>query len=309
MKTIETIGDNYFGHYDRIRYACRAVVIQDGMLLTSYMVRTDTFMTPGGGMEPGEDEKQCCLREAMEETGYVLELSECALVLNEYYENVKYTTYYFPGRVTGVVSRKMTEAEKKDCLEPRWMPFGLMKDIFSCHAFYADKDEMKRGLYEREYNALCGMTGESYNGGMIRIDEETDLVPYYPSDIITLGWYQDPELCRQVDNTDHVYDIGTLRAMYRFLSTHGDCFYIRLHGELVGDISLRDNGEIAAVVRKESQNMHIGRKCVGKMVELAREKGLSEVRAVIYSFNEQSKRMFSATGFRQTGEELWIRTV
>ena len=39
------------------------------------------------------------------------------------------------------------------------------------------------------------------------------------------------------------------------------------------------------------------------MLELAREKGMDRVWANIYSFNEQSKRMFLALGFTQTGEE------
>ena len=36
---------------------------------------------------------------------------------------------------------------------------------------------------------------------------------------------------------------------------------------------------------------------------LAKEKGYDKVVATIYSFNEQSKRMFLAIGFEQTGEE------
>ena len=59
--------------------------------------------------------------------------------------------------------------------------------------------------------------------------------------------------------------------MYDYLSSNGD-FYIEYEGELVGDVSLRENGEIAIVVCKEYQNRHIGRRCVLDMLKLAKEK-------------------------------------
>lgn len=79
--------------------------------------------------------------------------------------------------------------------------------------------------------------------------------------------------------------------MYDYLSSNGD-FYIEYEGELVGDVSLRDNGEIAIVVCKEYQNRHIGRRCVLDMLKLAKEKEMDKVKANIYSFNKQSQSMF-----------------
>lgn len=74
--------------------------------------------------------------------------------------------------------------------------------------------------------------------------------------------------------------------MYDYLSSNGDCYYIEHEGKLVGDVSLRDNGEIAIVVCKEYQNQHTGRRCVLDMLKLAKEKGMSKVKANIYSFNK-----------------------
>ena len=79
METIEIFGDNYFGKWDHIRTACRAVVIKDGKLLLSYETATDTWMIPGGGLEPGENEMQCCVREVAEETGFIIQPSPCVL--------------------------------------------------------------------------------------------------------------------------------------------------------------------------------------------------------------------------------------
>lgn len=142
-----------------------------------------------------------------------------------------------------------------------------------------------------------------------RVDDKLFLIPYYPNEETALAWYQDLELCRQVDNTDHVYSLERLRAMYNYLDTHGDCYYIQYEGILVGDVTLQENAELSIVVCKEYQNRHIGRKCIENMVDLAKEKGIDKVKANIYSFNTQSQRMFQALGFQKTGEETYERII
>ncbi|MBQ6407636.1 MAG: GNAT family N-acetyltransferase [Butyrivibrio sp.] len=114
------------------------------------------------------------------------------------------------------------------------------------------------------------------------IDEELKLIPYYRNDEDSLPWYQDLDVCKQVDNRDEPYDLDLLHAMYDYLSSHGDCYYIEYKGTLVGDVSLRDNAEVAIVVCKEYQNQHIGRRCVEDMLKLAKEKGMDTVKANIY---------------------------
>ena len=93
--------------------------------------------------------------------------------------------------------------------------------------------------------------------------------------------------------------------MYDYLSSNGDCYYIEYKGKLVGDVSLRDNGEIAIVVCKEYQNRHIGRRCVLDILKLAKEKGMSKVKTNIYSSNKQSQTMFQSIGFVKTEEEWY----
>ena len=139
-----------------------------------------------------------------------------------------------------------------------------------------------------------------------KVDDDISLVPYYPNEDIAIQWYQDKEVCRQVDNIDHVYSLDRLRTMYDFLNTHGECFYIQCKEKLIGDISLRNNSEIAIVICKEYQNRHIGRKCVLNMIDLAKEKGMSQVKANIYAFNMQSQRMFQSIGFRPSEDEWYI---
>ena len=137
------------------------------------------------------------------------------------------------------------------------------------------------------------------------IDDEIKLVPYYRNDEVSLAWYQDLDVCKQVDNRDEPYDLELLHAMYDYLSSRGDCYYIEYKGTLVGDVSLRDSTELAIVVCKEYQNRHIGRRCIADMIALAREKGMEKVKAEIYSFNTQSRAMFEAAGFKQVEEEWY----
>lgn len=93
--------------------------------------------------------------------------------------------------------------------------------------------------------------------------------------------------------------------MYDYLSSNGNCYYIEYKSKLVGDVSLRNNGEIAIVVCKEYQNRHIGRRCVLDMLKLVKEKEMSNVKANIYSFNKQSQSMFQSVGFVKTEEEWY----
>ena len=137
------------------------------------------------------------------------------------------------------------------------------------------------------------------------IDHELRLIPYYRNDAASLPWYQDPDVCKQVDNRDTPYDAALLHRMYDYLCANGDCYYIEYNGVLVGDVSLRKNAEIAIVVCKEYQNHHIGRRCVAEMLKLAKEKGMPRVIANIYSFNTQSQTMFRFVGFEKTGEEWY----
>lgn len=137
------------------------------------------------------------------------------------------------------------------------------------------------------------------------VESDIRLIPYYRNDAVSLPWYQDPQVCKQVDDRDTPYDLELLHAMYDYLSSHGGCWYIEYRGVLVGDVSLRDSGELAIVVCRAYQNRHIGRRCVLDMLALAREKGMEQVTANIYSFNRQSQRMILAVGFEKTDEEWY----
>ena len=154
MQTIEIIGENYFGRWDKTRAACRGIVIKNGLMLMSYAAKEDTWMIPGGGLEAGETPETCCVRETEEETGLIVRPLRQFLTLYEYYEEYRYISYYFVCEVTGSGQMRLTDAEKRRGLEPRWIPLRDAVDLFSRHESWADISEEKRGSYLREYTAL-----------------------------------------------------------------------------------------------------------------------------------------------------------
>lgn len=141
------------------------------------------------------------------------------------------------------------------------------------------------------------------------IDKDIKLVKYYPNYSTALAWYQDLELCKQVDNRDTVYDLATLKAMYKYLNKKGDLYYIKYKNRLCGDVCLQDDGEINIVISKEFQNKHIGRRVIKEIIVMAKEKNIHELYAVIYSFNTQSQRMFESVGFKRIEDEKYILSV
>ncbi len=160
MKIIDIKGENYFGHWKESRAGCRAIIIQDGKMLLSYETVTDQWMLPGGGLETGESGEECVVREVAEETGYIVKpTSGCALEIDEYYEDFKWLNYYFVCEITGTTELNLTEREKEVGMEPRWLPVEEIIHIFSRHQDHAETDEMRRGMYYREYTALTNILG------------------------------------------------------------------------------------------------------------------------------------------------------
>lgn len=148
------IGSNYSGFTTHCRRVSRAVVIKDGKLLLSHEKNIDKWMLPGGGVEGDETHELCCIREVAEETGYVVKPERCFMVINEYYEDWKYASYYFVCTIEGQTERNLTDREREVGAEPEWLDPDMALDIFSHHSDYTENDENRRGVYLREYIAL-----------------------------------------------------------------------------------------------------------------------------------------------------------
>ncbi len=289
------------------RPSARAVIMRGDKIALVYSKKEKYYKFPGGGIHDDEDKKEALIREVREEVGMVVvpeSIREFGSVLrrqksdkdeNTVFEQENY--YYFCNVEDELVDQELDAYEQDAEFVLRIVDLDTAikaNDIYKSDVFFNEV------MIKRELRVLRLLKMSE-----ISIDDEVRLIPYYRNDEISLVWYQDPDVCKQVDNRDEPYDLDLLHRMYDYLCNNGDCYYIEYNGELVGDVSLRDNGEVAIVVCKEFQNRHIGRRCVGEMLRLAKEKGMSAVRANIYSFNKQSQKMFESMGFKKTDEEWY----
>ena len=154
MKEIEISGANRFETFTKTRAGNRAVIVRDEMILLSHETVSGWWLVPGGGMEDGESPEECCVREVEEETGLIVRPLRKFLTLYEYYEEYRYISHYFVCEPAGSGQMRLTDAEKRRGLEPRWLPLQEAVELFSRHQSYAAVSEEKRGSYLREYTAL-----------------------------------------------------------------------------------------------------------------------------------------------------------
>ena len=247
METINIYGANRFETFSKTREACRGIVLSEEKILLTYEVMTDQYFLPGGGLEHEETLQECCARELAEETGYWVDSRYQYLTINEYYEEWKFVSHYFACAVTGETSRKLTEREAEVGLEPRWVSLDEAVEIFSKHNEYAD-NEMKRGAYQREYEALlCFLRNriEIEEIPVERIEEFWDIhFPYLVDDGIIeddedkeyfrSGEYRDVIRAHMVRETDRHHMVYFVRdgvrigaAQYNtYQSEDGKCFVL-----------------------------------------------------------------------------------
>ena len=160
MKEIDILGANRFETYSKTRIGCRGIVVQDGKLLVSREEISDYWMLPGGCLEKDETLTECCAREVLEETGYLVEPIEEFLVMNEYYGEYRYISHFFICKVVGQGKQQLTATEKMRGLVPKWVNIQFFLNIVSKHQEHASTNEEKRGAYLREYTAITAYLNE-----------------------------------------------------------------------------------------------------------------------------------------------------
>ena len=155
MQKILLINDDYQGHVDICRHACRGIVIKDGKILLSYESNEDKYIIPGGGVEDDETLAECCAREVREETGIIVKPGEEYLEIEELFLNWRHIQHYFLCEYvedTGV--QHLTDAEIKCGDVPKWLQFEDAVDIFGKYEAFHGTSIADYGLYRREYLAL-----------------------------------------------------------------------------------------------------------------------------------------------------------
>ncbi len=159
MTTINIYGENRHENHTKLREACRGIILYEGKILMTYARKVDFWMLPGGGLEEGEDLRQCCIRELAEETGLLVEPLYSFVTIHEFYEEWLYRSHYFVCKTVGETQRQLTAVEEENDLVSRWIPLQEAVAIFAAYQEHKD-EELKRGAYLREYNALLALINE-----------------------------------------------------------------------------------------------------------------------------------------------------
>ena len=155
MNSIQLINDDYKGHVDILRHACRGILVHGGKILLVHESKENKYIIPGGGVENGETLEQCCEREMLEETGMKVRVGQNYLEIEELFDVWKHINHYFVCELiedTGKVN--LTEGEKKAGCVYEWRSLDEALEIFGKYEQYRKTDIPVYGLYKREYTAL-----------------------------------------------------------------------------------------------------------------------------------------------------------
>lgn len=154
-KHILLINDDYLGHVDHLRHACRGILVRDGMVLLNYEANNSKYIIPGGGVEENETYAECCKREMLEETGMKVRAKTEYLEIEELFDVWRHINHYFVCELLEDTGRQnLTEAEKRAGYVCRWVPFAEALALFGKYEDFHESNIADYGLYRREYTAL-----------------------------------------------------------------------------------------------------------------------------------------------------------
>lgn len=154
-RQMQLINDDYLGHVEKLRHACRGILVCDGKILLCHEPGSGLYIIPGGGVEGTETYAECCEREVLEETGYRTGAINGYLDIEELFDVWRHINHYFICElIEDTECQHLTEAEKLAGYTNVWLPLQKAIDIFGQYETYRNKDIAVYGLYRREYTAL-----------------------------------------------------------------------------------------------------------------------------------------------------------
>ena len=121
----------------RIRFGARGIILNnDGKIAILYKEAKREYKLIGGGMEEDEEPIKAFKREALEETGCIIEIDDCLGTVEELksHDNFKQTSYVYVAHVVkDNKTLNLTEQEKGEEASLLWLDIEeAMKKIKDC---------------------------------------------------------------------------------------------------------------------------------------------------------------------------------
>ncbi|MBR4881511.1 MAG: NUDIX domain-containing protein [Clostridia bacterium] len=129
MREIIIRGDDALDEVTCFHNAGRAVIIEKGRVLMSHERKNGNRSFPGGGVEDGESYEECCIREAGEEAGKVVEIVRPFLKVKEYYRDALYTSCFYICKIIGEGKHTPTPYEIEVDAHPEWIEIEKLLPI------------------------------------------------------------------------------------------------------------------------------------------------------------------------------------
>lgn len=154
-KQLQLINDDYLGHVEHLRHACRGILFKDNKVLLCYESKNRKYIIPGGGVEGDETYAECCEREMHEETGMKVRPVKGFLDIEELFNVWRHINHYYICEfIEDTGFPKLTEGEQIAGYTFVWKTMKEAVEIFGKYEDYHDIDIADYGLYRREYIAL-----------------------------------------------------------------------------------------------------------------------------------------------------------
>ena len=154
VQTLHTEHDGSDDSYPVERVTCRGIIVNEGKLLISHETVDETLLIPGGGLEKDETPEDCCKREIMEETGYLVEPVKHFADVHMYFGRSKFINHFFECKIISHGKPQMLDYEIKLGMRPDWYDLKEIYEYFSVFKKYKESEPERYVLYQREFLAL-----------------------------------------------------------------------------------------------------------------------------------------------------------
>ena len=154
MKEITLKDESFSGCIKYERQTCRGFVVRGEEILMSFEEKTDIWEIPGGGLEDGEEYRECCAREVLEETGMIVNVGELFLTITELFDQARLIHRYYICEITGKGETDPTEYERLVNAHPEWISFEKLLPLLKNRAETDEKTNDVRRIYLRAYTAI-----------------------------------------------------------------------------------------------------------------------------------------------------------